>query len=357
VLKDSRENYIVLGILSGLIVLTRLDQIFLVSSFLIYILFSKNKPFKNRLIDSLRYSGGFLFFFIPYLIFNLVYFDSIMPISGKLKSTFPHISFSLKLLYDCLNKVTVIALLSILWIAIAKYKNIKFVSKPLSAILIIFAFTVLSHFLHTVFFMNWAVFSWHYSFYIFFILLVFLEPVENILARLQNNKRMVLTIIVFLIINAFGIREAYTRMQVDELNNWKIQVYHSAVWAKQNSDSNTIFAMSDAGIFSYFSERRVINLDGLVNNSAFQDVLKNQQLKSYLSEHRVEYIVHHSVWNQIDVTNGEYKQFAKYYLSRFYEGVFDYVVLEKKDEVYRSDTFFDGPNKSVLIIWKCEQFK
>jgi hypothetical protein len=204
---DSKENYIVLGILSGLIVLTRLDQIFLVSSFIIYIFVSRNKPFKNRLFDSFRYSGGFLFFFIPYIIFNFVYFDSIMPISGKLKSTFPHISFSIKLLYDCLNKVTVIALLSILWVAIAKFKNIKFVGKPLSGIFIIFGLTVLSHFLHTVLFMNWAAFSWHYSFYIFFILLVFLEPVENLLARFQKNKRMAVAIIIFLIINAFGIRD------------------------------------------------------------------------------------------------------------------------------------------------------
>ena len=356
-LTDSKENYMVLGILSGLIVLTRLDQIFLVSSFIIYILVSGNKPFKYRLIDAFRYSGGFLCFFIPYLIFNLVYFDSIMPISGRLKSTFPHISLSLKLLYDCLNKVTVIALLSILWITIAKYKNIKYAGRPLSGIIIIFGLTVLSHFLHTVFFMNWAVFSWHYSLYIFFIFLVFLEPIEIILVRLQKSKRMTFAVIIFLIINAFGIRDVCTRMQVDESSNWRIPVYHSAVWAKQNSNINTVFAMSDAGIFSYFSERRVINLDGLVNNLAYQDVLKKQQLKSYLKEREVEYIVQHSVWDQTEVTNGEYKQFENYYISRLYEGAFDYIILEKKDEVYRSDKFYDGPYKSALIILKFNQNK
>ncbi|MFA7361962.1 MAG: hypothetical protein WC139_13095 [Candidatus Kapaibacterium sp.] len=351
---ESKANYVILGILSGLIVLARLDQIFLVSSFVLYTLFSKDK--KGRLIDSVRYTGGFLLLFIPYLLFNIIYFDSMMPISGKLKSTFPHISFSLKLLYDCLNKVTILAILSLIWIVVAKYRNFKFISKPISGIFIIFSMTVLTHFLHTVFFMNWAAFSWHYSFYIFFSLLVFLEPFESILSRFKFKTTIIVAVLLFLIINFLGIKEVYSKMQVNENNNWKVQVYRSAIWAKKNSESQSIFAMSDAGIFSYFSERRVVNLDGLVNNLDFQEVLKDGRLKSYLAERKVKFIVHHSIWDQPDVISGEYQQYAKRYPSRLYEGASDNIVLEKKHEVFRSDTFFDGSYKSVLIIWETEWF-
>ena len=354
-LSDSNTNYFVLGVISGFIVLARLDQIFLISSFVLYALVSNTKPFSKRIKDIITFLAGFIIIFAPYLICNSLYFESLMPISGKLKSTFPHISFGLKLLYDCLNKVTILALLSVLWVLIAKFKNIKFVNEYFEGIFIVFGLTVLSHFLHTVMFMNWAAFSWHYSFYLLFILLVLLEPVEKLLSFISYKKRIILVVILFLLINIFSIRDAYMKVQVDESNSWKIQVYRSAILAKYNSDYQTVFAMSDAGIFSYFSERRVVNLDGLVNNLDYQDVLKNGKLNSYLKDRNVKYLVHHSVWNQSDVISGEYQQYAKSYESRLYEGKFDYIVLEKKDEVYRSNIFFDGPYNSVLIIWKINQ--
>lgn len=351
-LSDSNANYFVIGIISGFIVLARLDQIFLVSSLVLYTLVSNNKPCSKRIKDTIIFLTGIIIIFAPYLIFNVVYFDSLMPVSGKLKSTFPHISFSLKLLYNCLNKVTIIALLSVLWILIAKFNNVRFVNKSFEGIFMVFGLTVLTHFLHTIMFMNWAAFSWHYSFYLLFILFVLLEPVEKLLSLISYKKHIILVVILFLLINIFGFADAYMKVRIDEKNSWKIQVYHSALWVKYNSENQTVFAMSDAGIFSYFSERRVVNLDGLVNSLDFQEVLKNGQLSSYLKDRNVKYLVHHSVWNQSDVISGEYQQYAKSYESRLYEGKYDFIVLEKKDEVYRSNIFFDGPYKSVLIIWK-----
>jgi hypothetical protein len=75
---------------------------------------------------------------------------------------------------------------------------------------------------------------------------------------------------------------------------------------KQNTNSNDVFAMKDAGHFGYFSERNTINLDGLVNNFEYQEILKEKHLNAYLKNNKVKYFVQHAVWDREDITSGNY---------------------------------------------------
>ncbi|MBV7332677.1 hypothetical protein KFU94_31495 [Chloroflexi bacterium TSY] len=69
--------------------------------------------------------------------------------------------------------------------------------------------------------------------------------------------------------------------------------YEAARWLTKNSSPETIFAAWNAGQLGYFSDRTVINLNGLINSiDYYEEVLSgNKELLDYLQEQGVHYIV------------------------------------------------------------------
>lgn len=51
-----------------------------------------------------------------------------------------------------------------------------------------------------------------------------------------------------------------------------------------------MFALKDAGMFAFFSERPTVNLDGVINSYAFQESIKNGDLANFLADRRVQYV-------------------------------------------------------------------
>lgn len=76
---------------------------------------------------------------------------------------------------------------------------------------------------------------------------------------------------------------------------WRVQRYRLALWLKHNTQPDDVIAAWNAGVLGFFSERHVINLDGLVNNDELLDALKRQRLGDYLRAKRIDYIVDYFV--------------------------------------------------------------
>jgi hypothetical protein len=132
-------------------------------------------------------------------------------------------------------------------------------------------------------------------------------------------------------------------------------VYNAAVWAREHTPQDAIFAMSDCGHFAFFSTRRVINLDGIVNNMEFQRTLAERHLSQYLRDNHVDFLVQHAVHNRSDVISGGYDSLMLRFESQRFDGLSDSVPVRKQSEVYRSTRFFDGPYPSVLVIWSLRE--
>jgi len=66
--------------------------------------------------------------------------------------------------------------------------------------------------------------------------------------------------------------------------------YEAASWLSQNTDPKARIAAFQSGIFGYFSERHVVNLDGVVNPSALPYYLEGD-IVSYLRKERIDYLV------------------------------------------------------------------
>lgn len=72
--------------------------------------------------------------------------------------------------------------------------------------------------------------------------------------------------------------------------SWQSEQLMAAEWLKENIGDDVWVGSFNAGIISYMSERKVVNLDGLVNNSVVP-YLKNRELWNYIEERDIAYLV------------------------------------------------------------------
>jgi hypothetical protein len=136
-----------------------------------------------------------------------------------------------------------------------------------------------------------------------------------------------------------------------------IRVYETAIWAKENTPGDAIFAMKDCGVFGYYSERDTINLDGLVNDLDYQEYLRDGRLEEYIEINGVDYFVQHAFWfDDYPVNTGDYETYTLYIPSRIYDGTGDAITVAKSEEFYRSGYYQPrGQAPTKVIIWELGQ--
>jgi hypothetical protein len=67
-------------------------------------------------------------------------------------------------------------------------------------------------------------------------------------------------------------------------------VYQAAIWIRDHLPEDSVVAATDAGMVAFVGRRRTVNLDGLINNFAFQDVLRDHRLRDYLARAGVTHV-------------------------------------------------------------------
>lgn len=350
------------GIILGFVMLSRLDTVFLgvaISLFCIIKIIIESEKRRENIIRLLFIVIGASLIVSPYLIFNYVEFGNIMPISGLLKSSFPKISLSKDIINHFARRYLLFAILAFvyfLWkiVSLKKFYNPTNKHRYFEISMIVLSAAVVLHFLHTIIFMKWAVFGWHFIPYALFVTLAISEVIDFFLSL--NMKKIFknvywVGVIVIIFAGSFIIYKRNYR-PLDKINSWQIASYNAAVWIMENTKKSNIFATTDAGIFGYFSQRSVINLDGIVNTMKYQDVLKNKQLNKYLNENKVTYFVQFVFENYHDAYNEEYEIFLKSVKSLKYMVESDEIMLHENNEVYRSPTFNYFQYRSIFLIWK-----
>lgn len=71
---------------------------------------------------------------------------------------------------------------------------------------------------------------------------------------------------------------------------WQSEQVMAAEWLRENVDDDAVVGSFNAGIIGYLSEKTVVNLDGLVN-SAVVPHLENRTLWDYIVERDIDYLV------------------------------------------------------------------
>lgn len=355
---NNRFNELKTGLSLGVLILSRLDLIFLAFSFLIFI-FLAGKSHKERLSKIANISIGFLTILVPYLLYNYISFGNVIPISGYLKSGFSDEGLLNKIREVVKYREAFFAIVSITYLAWFMFK-LRELKQSKSYVyflfLAVFSFGNVLLFLYLVFFLNWVIFYWYFiPFSVFFSLFICLplNYITNLKIKWLGNLIYFSVIIISTIYWGSKIYYKFDS-EISHKNNWNVESYSASQWVKQNTNTNDIFAMKDAGHFGFFSERKTINLDGLVNNFEYQEVLKEKHLNEYLERKKVNYFVQHAIWDKENITSGNYDTLNVNFFSHKYSTESDKVTLYERNEVYRSDPYYDGDHKVVFLIWKLE---
>jgi hypothetical protein len=141
---------------------------------------------------------------------------------------------------------------------------------------------------------------------------------------------------------ALGVGWSYVRdysvsssLRVENDPVWQIAAY-----AEEHSEPSTMFATTDSGLLAFWSDRRWINLDGLVNDYEYQDVLRDGRLQQYLREHRVQYLLVTLFSEQPSINRRAEKMYAPGMQPDASRGT-DYAPFEYRVYSYLHDSYSD----------------
>jgi hypothetical protein len=221
---------------------------------------------------------------VPFLAWNQVTTGHLVPISGVLKSSFPKVHFDLSRI-----PVEYYAM----WAIGAAVFAVRACRNRLSALDTVLGILVVGtagHLLYTLLFTTWSVGFWHFASYLV-VGTLGVAYVANY-AQLILGRKMVMAGFAALIVAqilALGISLDRMRFRFENASR------EAAEWIRENTDKDAILAMKDSGAFTYFSDRRVLNLDGVISSFEYQRALCDKRLHEFLSAQNVRYVVQHAV--------------------------------------------------------------
>ena len=345
-----------IGLLLGLVVMARLDTAFLCIAVALLLLLSaiRGKKRKKRIAALGMTTLGASLVILPYLIYNEARFGSPMPISGLLKSSFPLVAAKRGMLLEP-GPVGLFALalgvLHLVSYVMRRGKERNLLDGAIAALVVAF----LLHYAHTVLFMRWAVFRWHFMGYRVLAALALPCLLDRFSGFLPRPSRIAAGVLVIAAIILSGSERYWNRFTAEPRDHWSVAAYEAAVWARENTPKEAIFAMKDAGHFGYFSGRRVVSLDGIVGDIAFQEVLRERRLGTWLESRGVSYLVQHAFWEYPAVNDGTYETVGLTYTSRLHLVESDTLRLSCEEEIYRSSPYRDGSHETVFVIWRMDR--
>jgi len=136
---------------------------------------------------------------------------------------------------------------------------------------------------------------------------------------------------------------------------------------------DAVVAGTDVGAMAFWTQRRVINLDGVINNFAYQDYLRDGRLREYLREQGVTHIatglwdreqsytgrpierMYREVLDPPAVHSANYKEHEFYVYSYLYNVESDRIALKPGDEVYRRFLGKDGVADAAYVVYRLQQ--
>jgi hypothetical protein len=348
------------GVLLGLTLLTRLDLVFLPVALALATMAKLRDPRARSHVRlaGLRVAAACAIVVVPYLLFNVMKFGAVMPISGAVKSTFPamtasHGPFGALSVKDC---AAVVLAVGVLVCRLIRWRASVPPTAPAAeryhrTAITVLAVSLLLHLSYTALFMKWGVFFWYYAFYPLFAVLLLAGWIQAGVQSTLLRNRPGLYWLALVGLAVFGITRHVHQTRAGH-SEWQLATYDAARFVRAHTDPGAVFGMTDSGIFSYFSCRRVINLDGIVNTMEFQRQIAAHQVNAYLRDNHVNYLVQHAVLGHDEVVRGDYESMPITIVSHRFDVVGDPVLVYHQDELYRSPPYSHGAGDTVLVIWR-----
>jgi hypothetical protein len=284
------SNDFIFGFICSLVFLARLDHIFIIIPLGFFYWKERDWSF-NSIIKILF---GFLFLTGPYLFSNQYLFGDMIPVSGKIKSSFPvmNIDFRFGLLP---NFCLFIGCLYLLFLAIAKnvsYRSIK----------ILFVVGSFIHLFYNLFFQS-HIGQWYFVSQFIFCGLFISDFTERIrLGKFKKTSRYAISSVVLVIFACFiGWLKLITNLSVlhnvfDDKSKFEKKPTDLVKSLTENlihviPKESRIYIYDFPGKFAFYSDFNFIPADALVANPTFFNEINNLRFKDYLKKNQIYYLL------------------------------------------------------------------
>ena len=283
-------NDFLFGFICSLVFLARLDHIFVVLPFGFLYWYYRKWNLKSLGIILI----GFSVLSVPYIVSNYYYFDAAVPISGRIKSTFPLIQPYIK--FDLFPKLFAFCGVLYFVFLILEKKN------PYRAIKISFVLGSFLHLIYNLIFQS-EIGQWYFISQMFFCGML----IYDIMRVLQNSifKKIAFDRIVFLGAMIFVCGIAWLKLTTSFSLQNNVFASYSKLEKKSNDlvmktaqefernipKRSRIFVYDFPGKFAFYSGFNVIPADGLVANKDYFNDMKPGNFRNFLIKNKIEYLI------------------------------------------------------------------
>jgi len=356
---ENKKSFLILTLLLVINVWARYDSI--IASSIIYIiiiiylsLYKKRLSFKTILMSVFLAISGLLILFLTFYWMG----DTFIPISAKIKlnlaqnTTFDNyltnifIIITPKIFFTDLGVggLTLSRIFTIIFVVISLKFLVDIIKKKekdnrIKIILLIISFPNLIYSILIGNLYN-QYFIWYLSLsiIIWVILLTYILNlfIIKLIEKIRNYKKINVSsyfeynqVIIFLVIIGVFVSLPFS-VFLNILSDYHYEIrasefhflrYNAALWLKRNTNPNIIVGSWNAGEIAFFSDRKVINLDGLVNdNNYFNTILSNKdkfnstEFIEYLNKLNITYLVDYNFYG-FDPIQANFTLIKEFYYS------------------------------------------
>jgi hypothetical protein len=110
----------------------------------------------------------------------------------------------------------------------------------------------------------------------------------------QSIRAAVLPVQAILLVPLLGFAAFQARSFADpQVRSIQVANRDAGVWIDENLPDDAVLASWDAGVVGYFSNRSIVNVDGVVNSHDYYEAMSAGQVGPFLDDDGVEWIVNH----------------------------------------------------------------
>lgn len=286
------KDWLLLGIISSLYVLSRLDTFLVALPILGYAAIGgRGNIFKNSLIMIL---GGMIIV-LPYLIVNYMYFEHLIPISGVVKSSFPHIR---AIVLDFFGKVVVLTtiLYLILLLTIFRERKHRF-------LLVALNIGNLLHLGYNALYSGTA--QWYWVSQYLALASMLNDSFAFLMSKFQlriDNRKLRFAIIILLVMPTFifsflklktnfGIANIIFKGEPLEMQS--IDPVRSLAEKIDGliPENSNLLVYDTPGRLAWYSHLNIFPVDGLINDFEYNDFIETNGIAAYLREKNISYML------------------------------------------------------------------
>jgi hypothetical protein len=336
------------GAICGLAILARLDNVWVIGCLCLLVLSRGVSGRDRRALDvkAVALAVGIpIALLTAYVASNMVFFHHPLPISGYIKTSFPHIAFSRSYLRSYLAYYGLL---------LAGYVGTGLALRmrsPVAPTLAALSVGGTMQGLYVLLFSPHGVYWWHFVSLLPGGLLAFAVILDAASAALGDASRawwQSLAAITAGVVLAGAIVSSLVGRSADGVHyansGWRIEAERAATWANRQVPRGAMLAMRDSGGFGYYANDPVMNLDGVMSSYGYYRDLCAGRALDQMRAAGVRYVAYHNL------SVRPYRQFILG-LSCFRNGHATALRFTPADEVYSGRRYWAG-RYVRFVIWR-----